>query len=128
MDPAYGIPQARVRNPEHKIVILEWDRCVAGPPCGKAGLFPPGVESLCFWSVCRVHFDQSNVLFADWHVEGMEPGKHHSRVDSADETTGYPIVDGTAYGPADPIWAGAGPEWVVDEDTWRHYWDVDSRK
>jgi len=119
--PGYGIAQARVRNPENKIVMVEWDRCTAGPPCGKAGLFDGG--SLCFWSVCRVHTDGSNVLFADWHVEWLLPKNYHSNVDKAD-ANGFPCYKNVSYGPADPIWT-AGPEWIIDKDSWSRFWDVD---
>lgn len=119
-----GIAYAVVRWPEHKIVLPEWDRCLGGPPVGKAGLFSGG--SVCFWSVSRVHNNASNVLFADWHVELLPPEKYHSGVEGTD-ANGWPIVGGKAYGPTDPIWA-LGPPWVVDTDTWSHYWDVDSVK
>lgn len=124
--PDYGMARARVRSPEHKIVEVEWDRCLAGPPCGKPGLFPPTSKSLCFWSVCRVHNEQSNVLFADWHVETLSPDVYHSHVEKADDN-GYPVVDGTSYAPDDPVWDDI-PVWSVDTDTWSHYWDVRSTK
>ena len=126
-EPSGGIPQARVRSPGDKIVEVEWDRCLAGPPIGKPGLFPTGVGSLCFWSVTRVHNGLSNAVFGDGHVEGMPPRKYHSWTDYADDSTGYPVLGDTAYGPDDPVW-NTEPEWVADTDTWRHYWDIDSYK
>ena len=127
-DPDYGIQEAVVRNRDHKIVAVEWDRCLAGPPVGKAGLFPASSKSLCFWSVCRVHNNRSHALFADWHVALMDPAEYHSSVDRADENTGYPMIDTTAYGPSDPVWADPGPDWAADTHTWSHFWDVDYRK
>ena len=126
-----GIAQAVVRNKGDKIVVVEWDHCLAGPPCGKAGFplhNPPTTfnKSLCYWSVCRVHNNASNVLFADWHVKLETPEKYHSHTEYVDGD-GYPVLGAKSYPPDDPAWA-TGPSWVVDTDTWQHYWDVDSRK
>ena len=119
-----GIAQAKVRSPGNKIVLVEWDRCLAGPPCGKPGNY----GGLCYWSVTRVHNTAANVLFADWHVENLPPEKHHSSVEMAD-ANGYPKLGPLSFGPADPIWTSAGgPSWVADTDTWSHYWDVESVK
>lgn len=113
--PDGGVAEARVRNRDRKIVIAEWDRCLGGPPVGKPDLFPPGVGSGSFWAVSRVHRGASNVLFADWHVETLEPDTYHSRLSGVDED-GQPIL-----GDYDNVYESA-----VNISTWRRYWDVDS--
>ncbi len=97
--------QNEIKGHVNKIVAVEWDRCLAGPPCGPAGLFRGG--SLCYWAVCRVHNGGSNLLFADNHVKWLRPEQYHSTTDHVD-AGGSPI-------PAVPS--------VVPENIWRHYWD-----
>jgi len=109
---AGGVKRSRVRRAEKKIVIAEWNRCLCGPPIGIDGFLPPGVGSISFWAVVRVHQDWSNVLFADWHVEGLSPDTYHSATEYVDDT-GVPHPD--------PDTAGT----VVPEEVWRRYWDVD---
>lgn len=101
-----GRGAAAVTAPADKILLVEWDRCLAGPPCGPVGLFQGG--ALCYWAVCRVHNGGSNVLFADGHSEWMRPEMYHSDTDHADEA-GNP--------------APASPQ-VVSENVWRKYWDI----
>ncbi|UCH36842.1 MAG: DUF1559 domain-containing protein [Armatimonadota bacterium] len=96
----------QIANPSAKILIAEWDRCNAGPPCGPTGLFAGGATS--YWAVCRVHNGGSNVLFADGHVKWMRPEQYHSTTDHIDEV-GNPMPD------------TARP---VAENVWRHYWDT----
>jgi prepilin-type N-terminal cleavage/methylation domain-containing protein/prepilin-type processing-associated H-X9-DG protein len=99
-------PEAAIANPADKILAVEWDRCNAGPPCGPPGLFHGGAT--CFWSVCRIHNDGSNVLFGDAHVRWLKPEQFHSTTDHAD-ANGLPV-------PADAQ--------AVPEATWRKYWDT----
>jgi len=101
-----GAMAVSVRRSSHKIMVVEWDRCLAGPPVGKKGLFRG--DALCYWSVCRVHEGGSNVLFCDTHVARMRPEEYHSNTEYADEH-GYPV-------PSDPE--------LVSEETWRRYWDA----
>ncbi len=103
-----GFPErseGSVVAPAEKIVAPEWDRCLAGPPCGPTGLYFGGTA--CFWAVCRIHNGGSNVLFADTHVKFMKPEQYHSDTDYAD-ASGNPV-------PASPA--------VVPEEIWRKYWD-----
>ena len=103
--------QAEIKNPSDKILVVEWDRCLAGPPCGPTGLFPPsgpGAGGLCYWSVCRVHNGGSNVLFGDTHVKWLRPDVYHSTTNHADDS-GSPV-------PVNPD--------VVPEATWHKYWDT----
>jgi len=105
-----GLAQARcttVACPAQKILTVEWDRCLAGPPVGKKGLFRGGV--LCYWSVCRVHSGGSNILFGDGRVAHALPEDYHSDTEYAD-ASGNPIP--------------ASPE-VVAENVWRRFWDAD---
>ncbi len=110
--PPQGVPgfdektQSAIEDPVHKIAVVEWDRCLAGPPCGPTGLFAYGV--LCYWSVCRIHNNGSNVLFGDGHVKWLKPDVYHSTTDHADEQ-GNPV-------PANPA--------IVTEAVWRTYWDT----
>jgi len=104
-----GLPmlgEAAIVSPGDKILIAEWDRCNAGPPCGPPGLFSNGAT--CYWAVTRVHNGGSNVLFCDGHARWMNPDTYHSTTDHAD-ASGYPV-------PADAV--------AVPEETWRKYWDV----
>jgi prepilin-type N-terminal cleavage/methylation domain-containing protein/prepilin-type processing-associated H-X9-DG protein len=104
-----GFPEERIAaimSPDRKILVAEWDRCNAGPPCGPPGLFAG--DATCFWAVCRVHNGGSNLLFADGHVKWMRPEQYHSTTEGADEF-GYPVP------------ATAQP---VAEEIWRSYWDT----
>ncbi|HID06762.1 MAG TPA: DUF1559 domain-containing protein [Armatimonadetes bacterium] len=101
-----GKAEAEVRSPSHKIAIVEWDRCLAGPPCGPHGLYYGG--ALCYWAVCRIHLDGSNILFADGHVKWMKPEQFHSTAQRADDS-------------GNPIPKDATP---VPENIWRKYWDT----
>jgi len=92
-------------NPCGLIVTVEWDRCLAGAPIGQPGLF--WGDGLSYWAVCRVHNEGSNVLFGDGHVKHMLPEQYHSATDHADDA-GNPV-------PPDAE--------IVDEETWRTYWD-----
>jgi len=98
--------QAEIQSPSYKILIVEWDRCMAGPPCGPPGLYYG--DALSFWAVCRIHNDGSNVLFADAHVKWMKPEAYHSNTERADES-GNPV-------PATPA--------IVSESVWRRFWDT----
>ena len=100
-----GLRATQVTAPADTILAPEWDRCLSGPPCGPTGLFRGG--SLCYWAVCRVHNDGSNVLFADGHVKWMPPSRYHSGTDYADDS-------------GNPVPADAQP---VPEEVWRRYWD-----
>lgn len=104
-----GVPlmsEGAIASPANKILVAEWDRCNAGPPCGPPGLFAGGAT--CYWAVTRIHNGGSNVLFCDGHVKWMDPSLYHSTTQYAD-ANGYPV-------PSD-----AQP---VAEEVWRHYWDV----
>jgi len=104
-----GFPEKKlgeIQNPSDKILVVEWDRCNAGPPCGPTGLLAGGATS--FWAVCRVHNGGSNVAFADGHAKWMNPDLYHSNTDHIDGL-GMPV-------PADAT--------AVTEDVWRHYWDT----
>lgn len=104
-----GIPEASegaVMQPAQKIAIVEWDRCNAGPPCGPPGLFHRGAT--CYWAVCRIHLDGSNLLFADGHVKWLKPEQYHSNAQRADDL-GYPV-------PPDAM--------PVSENIWRLFWDI----
>ena len=130
--PSGGLAQAVIRAAHHKIVAVEWDHCLAGPPCGKPGFplhNPPTSpnKSLCYWSVSHVHNNMPNVLFADWHVAKLPPEKYHSATEYVDDN-GYPVIGGLSYSDTDPIWDQGGPAWAVDTDAWSHYWDVDSTR
>jgi len=100
--------QVEISNPSEKILVAEWERCNAGPPCGPPGLFAGGAT--CFWAVCRVHNGGSNVLFGDGHVKWMRPEQYHSTTQRVDDN-GYPV----------PATASA-----VAERVWRRYWDTSS--
>lgn len=107
-----GFPEvsmSSIMNPGTKILVAEWDRCNAGPPCGPVGLFSGGAT--CYWAVCRIHSGGSNVLFGDGHVNWMLPEKYHSTTDHID-SSGYPVP---------PV---GGTVTVVSEETWRMYWDT----
>ncbi len=101
-----GESQGHINQPSHKILAVEWDRCLAGPPCGPPGAFFGG--ALSFWAVCRVHNGGSNVLFADSHVKWMRPEQYHSTTDHED-------------GNGNPV---PGDATAVPEDVWRQYWDT----
>jgi prepilin-type N-terminal cleavage/methylation domain-containing protein/prepilin-type processing-associated H-X9-DG protein len=101
-----GRRQTQIASPSTKILVAEWDRCNAGPPCGPPGLLAGGAT--CFWAVCRIHNGGCNVLFGDGHARWMRPEEYHSTTDHAD-AHGYP-VPATAAPVADAIW--------------RRYWDT----
>lgn len=104
-----GLAEARctaIACPAQKILTVEWDRCVAGPPVGKKGLLRGG--QMCYWSVCRIHSGGSNILFGDGHVAHVLPEEYHSDTQYADES-GNPVP--------------ASPE-VVSEQVWRRFWDA----
>jgi len=107
-----GFPErslAAVVRPANKILVVEWDRCNAGPPVGPPGLFSGGAT--CYWAVTRIHNGGSNLLFADGHVRWLKPDVYHSNTIRADER-GYPITPSDA------------PLVVVAESVWRYYWDI----
>ncbi len=107
-----GFPQrsmSTVTTPANKILVVEWDRCNAGPPVGPVGLFAGGAT--CFWCVSRIHSGGSNVLFGDGHVRWMKPDVYHSNTDHAD-----------AQG--NPVTLNNAPLTVVPESTMRYYWDI----
>jgi len=109
LDPVAGMagrPITAVPCPGHKILTVEWDRCLAGPPVGKKGLFRGGV--LCYWAVCRVHLGGSNILFGEGRVTHAVPDDYHSSTQYADES-GNPVP--------------SAPD-VVGEEVWRRYWDA----
>ena len=110
-----GFPEmcmADITNPAGKILIAEWDRCNAGPPCGPTGLLADGATS--YWAVCRIHSGGSNVLFGDVHVKWLRPEQYHSNTDHIDE-------NGT------PLPMGGGTVTPVPEQVWREYWDISYR-
>lgn len=92
-----------------KILVVEWDRCLAGPPIGKKGALRGG--SLSYWAPVRCHEGASNVLFCDGHVVLLDPSVYHSST-TQEDGAGAPV-------PSDPE--------IVDEETWRRYWDPDCR-
>ena len=99
-------PEAAIVCPSAKLLVVEWDRCNAGPPCGPTGLFAGGATS--YWAVCRVHNGGSNCLFGDGHVKWLKPDDYHSNTDHID-ASGNPV----------PSTATA-----VAEAVWRKYWDT----
>jgi prepilin-type N-terminal cleavage/methylation domain-containing protein/prepilin-type processing-associated H-X9-DG protein len=104
-----GVPllsEGAIMSPSHKILVVEWDRCNAGPPCGPMGLFSGGATS--YWAVTRVHNGGSNIVFCDGHAKWMVPSDYHSSTDHIDSA-------------GNPVPAGAT---AVPETTWRKYWDV----
>jgi prepilin-type N-terminal cleavage/methylation domain-containing protein/prepilin-type processing-associated H-X9-DG protein len=104
-----GVPlrgEGAIVSPSYKILVVEWDRCNAGPPCGATGLFSGGAT--CYWAVTRVHGGGSNVLSCDGHAKWMNPSAYHSNTDHAD-AAGNPV----------PASATA-----VAESVWRKYWDT----
>ncbi|MCS7265622.1 MAG: DUF1559 domain-containing protein [Armatimonadetes bacterium] len=101
-----GAHEAEITQPAQKIAIVEWDRCNAGAPCGPPGLFHGGAT--CYWSVCRIHLDGSNLLFADGHVKWYKPEQYHSNTEREDGN-GYPVPS-NALPVAEPIW--------------RQFWDI----
>ena len=97
---------AQIHSPSYKILAVEWDRCVAGPPIGPAGAYNGG--ALSYWAVCRIHNDGSNVLFGDGHVKWMKPEQYHSDAEKED-------------GSGNPVPAEVH---AVPEQIWRRYWDT----
>ncbi len=98
--------RAQIQSPSHKILTVEWDRCVSGPPNGDRAVHRGG--SLHAWAVCRIHNDGSNVLFGDAHVKWLKPEQYHSNTEREENGTVIP--------------ADAAP---VPEDVWRDYWDTE---
>ncbi len=104
---------AEIACPSYKIFTVEWDRCLAGPPSGPTGNQRGG--QLCFWAVCRIHNNGSNLLFCDGHAKWMNPNDFHSNTDHID-ADGNPVdKDGNVLAPADA---------AVAESIWRKYWDT----
>ncbi|MGC9316971.1 MAG: type II secretion system protein [Armatimonadota bacterium] len=106
--PAAGfsaMPRAAIASPSHKILSVEWDRCVSGPPNGDQAVHRGG--SLHAWAVCRIHNDGSNVLFGDGHAKWLKPEQYHSTTEREEDGTVIP-ADATA----------------VPEGVWRTYWDT----
>lgn len=101
-----GKQLSSIIQPAEKILTVEWDKCLAGPPIGPTGLLRGG--SLCYWAVCRIHNGGSNVLFGDSHVKWLDPSVYHSTTQKIDDD-GNPI-------PSSPT--------IVAEATWRKYWDT----
>ncbi len=107
--PAQGVPaksEGAIVAPSQKILVAEWDRCNAGPPCGPVGLLAGGAT--CYWAVTRVHNGGSNLLFCEGHAKWFRPEAYHSTTEYAD-ASGNPV-------PASPT--------VVAEETWRTFWDT----
>ncbi|MBU0606950.1 MAG: DUF1559 domain-containing protein [Armatimonadetes bacterium] len=105
-----GLPlqsESAIVSPSSKILVVEWDRCNSGPPCGDPGLYNGGAT--CYWAVTQVHGGGSNIAFCDGHAKWMNPSTYHSNTEYADATTGMPV----------PATATA-----VSEATWRKYWDI----
>jgi len=114
--------QAQIAGPSHKILSVEWDRCVSGPPNGDKALHRggslhawavcrvhgEGSNVLFAWAVCRVHGEGSNVLFGDGHAKWLRPDVYHSNTEREENGTVIP--------------ADAQP---VAEDVWRTYWDTE---
>lgn len=105
-----GLPlqsESAIASPSYKILVVEWDRCNAGPPQpNNKGLYSGGAT--CYWAVTRVHGGGSNVLFCDGHAKWMNPSEYHSNTEYADDT-------------GNPVPATATP---VSEATLRKYWDI----
>jgi len=104
-----GLPmqsEAVIVSPSAKIMVVEWDRCNAGPPCGPTGLLSGGATS--YWAVTRIHNGGSNVLYCDGHTKWRKPDEYHSNTDHIDSA-------GT------PLPAGAS---AIDEELWRRAWDI----
>jgi prepilin-type N-terminal cleavage/methylation domain-containing protein/prepilin-type processing-associated H-X9-DG protein len=101
-----GVAEGSIAAPGKKILIAEWDRCNAGPPCGPPGLFAGGAT--CFWACTRVHIGGSNVLFGDGHAKWMRPEQYHSNMEQED-------------GAGNPTPPGAT---AVSEPVWRAFWDT----
>ncbi len=107
-----GFPErsmAAVVQPANKILVVEWDRCNAGPPVGPTGLFAGGAT--CFWAVTRIHGGGSNLLFGDGHVRWLKPDVYHSNTERADDQ-------------GNPITLNGAPLVVVPESVMRYYWDI----
>ena len=103
-----GVSLAAIEAPSSKIMVVEWDRCVAGPPCGPR-IELDGGSGAC-WSVTRCHNDGSNVLFADGHAKWLKPDEYHSNMIKEDpDNPGQPLPSDAA---------------AVSEAVWRHYWDI----
>lgn len=101
--------QGAVTRPADKILVVEWDRCNAGPPIGPRTLLAGGATS--YWAVTRIHTGGSNLVFADGHVRWMKPDHYHSNTDRIDHA-GVPIA------------IGGGDVQVVPETIWRMFWDI----
>ncbi|NSW55539.1 MAG: DUF1559 domain-containing protein [Armatimonadetes bacterium] len=101
-----GMPESAIQSPSNKILVVEWDRCNAGPPSGPTGLFAGGAT--CFWACTIIHNGGSNVLFGDGHAKWMQPQQYHSNMVKED-------------GAGNPTPAGVT---AVPESVWRSYWDT----
>ncbi|MEN6400534.1 MAG: DUF1559 domain-containing protein [Armatimonadia bacterium] len=105
-----GLPfqsEGSIASPSYKILVVEWDFCNSGPPCGPTGLYAPN-NGTCYWGVTKVHGGGSNVVFCDGHAKWMSPSNYHSNADHAD-ASGNPVPAGAA---------------AVSESIWRKYWDI----
>ncbi|MDW8103641.1 MAG: DUF1559 domain-containing protein [Armatimonadota bacterium] len=110
--PVSGFPErslSAVVRPANKILVVDWDRCNAGPPVGPQGLFAGGAT--CFWAVTRIHNGGSTVLFGDGHVRWLKPDVYHSNTERADDQ-------------GKPITVNGAPLVIVPESVWRYYWDI----
>jgi len=104
-----GVPlrsEGGIVAPSYKILVVEWDRCNAGPPCGP--IEPQSGGATSYWAVTRVHNGGSNLVFCDGHAKWMIPSDYHSNTEGID-AAGYPVPAGAT---------------AVPETTWRKYWDV----
>lgn len=102
-----GRTEAAIVAPASKILVAEWDRCNAGPPCGNPGLFDG--DATCYWACTTVHAGGSNVLFGDGHAQWLTPATYHSNMERVDAG-------------GNPRPAGATP---VAESVWRGFWDTE---
>jgi len=108
-----GKSQAEIASSSYKILTVEWDKCVSGPPNGDQANHrgaPPCDGPVHSWAVCRIHNDGSNALFGDGHCKWMKPEQYHSTTDHVD-------LDTCTVVPADAQ--------AVPEATWRKYWDTE---
>jgi len=105
-----GVPlqsESAIVSPSNKILVVEWDRCNAGPPqSDNKGNYSGGAT--CYWAVTRVHGGGSNIVFCDGHAKWMNPSTYHSNTESVDDT-------------GNPVPTTAAP---VAESTLRKYWDI----
>jgi len=108
-----GRNSGAIASPADKILVVEWDRCNAGPPLNGDGslattaLLAGGATS--YWAVCRVHQGGSNVTFGDGHARWLIPDVYHSRIKGVSWPDGVPLTT--------PTLADVAPDW-------RSYWDT----